>query len=77
MFSGRSGLNDRTVGKNVGWRSLAERFGLNLLTQECYRVLAGGTPSCLAPFGSDLLFINSEMIIPLDFQIATVTCVTD
>jgi hypothetical protein len=31
----------------------------------------------VACFGFDLLFINSEVIIPLDFQIATVTFVTD
>src|SRR5271167_3471938 len=51
ILSGRGGLNHGWVTKDVGWRSLAERFGLNLLTQECYRVLAGGTPSSIAPLG--------------------------
>ena len=51
ILSGRGGLNHGWVTKDVGWRSLAERFGLNLLTQECYRVLAGGTPSGIAPLG--------------------------
>jgi hypothetical protein len=31
----------------------------------------------VARFSFDLLFIDSEMIIPFDFQIATVTFVTD
>jgi hypothetical protein len=51
ILSGRGGLNHGWVTKDVGWRSLAERFGLNLLTQECYHVLAGGTPSGIAPLG--------------------------
>jgi hypothetical protein len=31
----------------------------------------------VARFGFDLLFINREMMIPLNFQIATVTLVSD
>ena len=31
----------------------------------------------VARFGFDLLFINREMMVPLNFQIATVTFVTD
>ena len=37
----------------------------------------GGAAPVVARFGFDLFFINHELIIPLDFQIATVTFVTD
>ena len=50
-ISGRGGLNHGGVAQDVCWSALAEGFVLNLLTQECYRVLAGGTPSGIAPLG--------------------------
>ena len=49
--SGRSGLNHGRVADDVCWRALGERFGFDLLTQQCYEVLAGGSPSVRSPLG--------------------------
>src|SRR5271165_7022830 len=46
---GRGGLNHGGVANDVGRGALAEGLGLNLFAQECYQVLAGGTPSGTAP----------------------------
>ena len=51
ITSGRSGLNHGWVADDVCWRALGERFSFNLLTQQCYEVLAGGAPSVRAPLG--------------------------
>src|SRR5438132_14092408 len=48
---GRSGLNHGGVANDVRRGALAEGLGLNLFAQECYQVLAGGTPSGTAPLG--------------------------
>ena len=48
---GRGGLNHGGVANDVGRGALAEGLGLNLFAQECYQVLAGGTPSGTAPLG--------------------------
>jgi hypothetical protein len=45
IISGRSGLNHGWVADDVCWRALGEGFSFDLLTQQCYEVLAGRAPS--------------------------------
>ena len=47
--SGRGGLNHGWVADNVGRGALREGFSFNLLTEQRYQILAGGTPSAKAP----------------------------
>src|SRR5215469_16595121 len=47
--SGGGGLNHGWVADNVGRGALGEGFSFNLLTEQRYQILAGGTPSAKAP----------------------------
>src|SRR6516165_1647301 len=47
--SGGGGLNHGWVADNVGRGALGEGFSFNLLTEQRYQILAGGTPSAQAP----------------------------
>ena len=47
--SGGGSLNHGWVADNVGRGALGEGFSFNLLTEQRYQILAGGTPSAKAP----------------------------
>jgi len=47
--SGGGSLNHGWVTDNVGRGALGEGFSFNLLTEQRYQILAGGTPSAKAP----------------------------